>query len=273
MIFDYSGTLSVEAPFYGSQENLAVQLERTGLKDFGVITPQFYWEEIVNPTWKEGSTTTAGYKQLMKDKIKERMSKESTHIKESAIAEAVCLFVDDYLEHSRIDSRWRPILTTLYKTAHVRTMIATDHYAEATDAIIIYLRQWDIHAFRPMDATVVSPGEEAFIVANSADMGVHKSDRFFWTSIKTTLQHGEFNRILLIDDFGYNEQAADDYALQDAVGKRKSATIHLLQDIFPAKVTAIPFFLDLSASAADQKAHCGRLITETSTFINNFLEN
>jgi hypothetical protein len=271
VIFDYSGTLSVEAPLYGSEENIEAQLERTGLKGLGVESPKFFWEKIINTTWHTGSTTPVGYKQVMKDKIKERTAKASREFTESTIAAAVNLFVDDYLGHSRIDSRWQPILKTLHETPYVRTIIATDHYAEATEIIIGFLHQWDIPAFRPREAIAANLGREALIVANSADLGGHKSDRSFWTSLKTTLKSDDVHRILLIDDFGYNEQMADDYARRDAIEKRKAATVHLLQETFPAEVSAIPFFLNLSAPAPDKDEYCGRLIEKTSAIINNFL--
>ena len=56
---------------------------------------------------------------------------------------AVSRFVDAYFEQSTIDSRWRPLLKKLAADPSVRTVIASDHYAEATDVIVGSLsRKW-----------------------------------------------------------------------------------------------------------------------------------
>jgi len=44
------------------------------------------------------------------------------------------------------------------------------------------------------------------IVANSADLGVHKADRRFWEILRKRLELDRLRHILLIDDFGVNEQ-------------------------------------------------------------------
>ncbi|MBE0555684.1 MAG: hypothetical protein IH628_00495, partial [Proteobacteria bacterium] len=57
LIFDYSGTLSLEMPRFARAENLRRALAETGLAAVGVTGPEIFWDEIVNPTWVEGSTT------------------------------------------------------------------------------------------------------------------------------------------------------------------------------------------------------------------------
>ena len=68
VIFDYSGTLSLEAPCFGRPENLGPALAESGLSGLGV-SPENFWERIVNPTWEEGSTTAIGYQRLLAARI------------------------------------------------------------------------------------------------------------------------------------------------------------------------------------------------------------
>jgi FMN phosphatase YigB (HAD superfamily) len=43
------------------------------------------------------------------------------------------------------------------------------------------------------------------IIANSADLGVHKADRYFWEILRKRLELDRLRHILLIDDFGAND--------------------------------------------------------------------
>ncbi|MGZ3595644.1 MAG: hypothetical protein ACXWMV_09865, partial [Syntrophales bacterium] len=69
IIFDYSGTLSLESTLFGRPDYLMNQLRNCGLTDMGITNPSIFWEQIVNPTWVEGSTTQIGYKKLIEDRI------------------------------------------------------------------------------------------------------------------------------------------------------------------------------------------------------------
>ena len=69
IIFDYSGTLSLESTMFGRPDYLMKQLRESGLADLGVTSPDIFWKEIVNPTWVEGSTTQVGYKKIIEDRI------------------------------------------------------------------------------------------------------------------------------------------------------------------------------------------------------------
>lgn len=278
VIFDYSGTLSLEAPLYASPENLPGQLEITGLKKIGIISPVIFWEEIVNPTWREGSTTPAGYKQVMKARIDDLLLKNSTAVDDAMISQAVSLFVDNYLSRSLIDRRWQPIFSKLKDSRYNQVIIATDHYAEATDTIIKYLNNWNIPALSAKDA-FKTHSKTPFIVANSADLGSHKSDRPFWKFLKDGLATDHYQKILLIDDFGYNEQKEDYYRRQQDVERRKKATIQMIEEIFSGKIVTIPFIIEASPEAAlvmnsTDKGECfGLLIEQTSLIIEKYISN
>jgi hypothetical protein len=237
IIFDYSGTLSLGAVLFGRSDNLINELRGCGLTDMGVSSPDVFWEEIVIPTWMKGSTTGAGYKEVMKERIREITSGT---IPESGLAESVSCFVDSYMEHSGIDPRWMRILEEIQHHREIVTVIATDHYAEATDSIIGHLDRLGMKA-EPLKNIPSDVGEGLCVVANSADMGCHKSDIKFWKTLKSDLKPGKLRRILIIDDFGFNEQEEDDYGNLQKVEDRKRETIGHLKDVFSTVVDAVPF--------------------------------
>ncbi len=267
IIFDYSGTLSFEAAAFAKPENLQEELKKSGLWDLGIQTPNLFWEQIVNPTWQEGSTTPIGYKKIIDQQVKRLFPQISSTLSDDRIFQAASLFVDRYLEHSRMDARWRPLLQSLSRKAGLCLVIATDHYAEATGAILHFLRTWEIPA-TPLAASpdTILPGR--MIVANSADLGVHKADRRFWEILRKRLELDRLRHILLIDDFGVNEQKDDLYADLQKVEKRRQQTIALLKAVFPADVQDFFFRLDPGADPSLRD----RLIDEASRFIDRFLQ-
>jgi hypothetical protein len=237
IIFDYSGTLSLGAVLFGRSDNVMKELKGCGLWDMGVSGPDVFWKEIVMPTWMKGSTTGAGYKGVMKERIREITG---GNLSESRLAEAVSSFVDSYLEHSGIDRRWRRILETIQHHREIVTVIATDHYAEATDSIIRHLDRFGIKAV-PLKNIPFDGGEGVLVVANSADIGSHKSDIQFWKTLKSDLKPEELSHILIVDDFGFNEQEEDDYGNLQKVEERKNQTIGHLKDVFSTAVDGVPF--------------------------------
>ncbi|MDP1992194.1 MAG: hypothetical protein Q8K00_14380, partial [Syntrophales bacterium] len=299
IIFDYSGTLSLEAPRFGRPETLVRALKESGLATLGVSTPEVFWEKVVNPTWIEGSTTAIGYARVMADRIAAfRLAPDTT---ESEIEAATSRFVAMYLASSRIDPHWRPILARLGEYPGAITVVATDHYAEATEKIIGYLDSWSIPAKKiakggglafpsvfseaedtnqtlfltphiESGATVARSGNTVskFFIANSADMGVWKADRRFWEILKSRLPLVAVRRILLIDDFGFNEEAGDSYGGQAKALARQEKTVANLRETFQAAVEVVPFYLPGGAGAC-KEAGAG-LIAEAAARIDEFLE-
>lgn len=265
IIFDWSGTLSPDAVRFGEDENLKRELERSGLAAVGVTTTEIFWNEIVNPTWEEGSTTAAGYAEMIVRRIKTAFS---PGISEDRIRESAARFVDSYLAHSSIDGRWHPILKRLMEDPSVMTVIATDHYAEATAYLVRSLGEMGIRAVPVNDASGPSP---SFVVANSADAGAHKADRPFWECLRDALPPDAIRRVLLVDDFGFNEAGGDDYGERRKVEARKGATIALLEDVFGVAVSAVPFMWERSGDPERDESACGDLIARVSEEIEAFL--
>ncbi|PKN71526.1 MAG: hypothetical protein CVU54_00440 [Deltaproteobacteria bacterium HGW-Deltaproteobacteria-12] len=254
IVFDYSGTLSLEAAVFSSPDNLIRHLQDSGLFKLGVNSAALFWS-IVNSTWSKGSTTPLGYKAVMRERIAE-LFPDNAVVKQPEISWAAANFVEAYLGHSKIDEQWRLILEKLSLDESVTVIIATDHYAEATGAIIKNLAQWDIPAM-PLKAYV-----QGIVVANSADIGRHKAEPLFWQTVKNALRH-DYTRILLIDDFGQNEQQGDDYGGSAEVNKRRQRTVQVLRAVFAADVESIAFAL--------RDEYGSRLIAETSATIDQFL--
>jgi len=267
IIFDYSGTLSLESTLFARPDYLMKQLKESGLMYLGINNPDIFWNEIVNPTWREGSTTSKGYKKVIEDRIRailqRNMSEDSSRTK---IDDAASFFVDSYLSHSCIDRRWQPVLIKLGRYPSVRVIIATDHYAEATGYIIKFLQEFQIQAIAAKDA-FAAPDTAAVIVANSADLCVHKADPQFWEILKTGLNMGDLRHVLLIDDFGSNEQKGDSYGTRGKVEQRKRDTVRLLHEVFSAEVEAFPFMIENNMG----ENAFGELIEQTSVIIDRYL--
>ena len=264
VIFDYSGTLSLEAPRFGRPENLLRTFAESGLFSLGVTTPKIFGEEIVGPTWIEGSTTAIGYKRVMAERIEALGFAPAATFAE--IAAAASRFVDRYLDHSRIDPHWRPLLEKLAGCPGAAVIIATDHYAEATEAIIRDLYSWDIPAGKTgKEAEPYSPF--LFSVANSADIGFWKTDRRFWEVLKSQFSRERIRLVLIIDDFGFNEDQGDRYGEQAGLEARQGKTFTALGDVFQTGIEVIPFFL----KAGEREDAPALRIAEIGLRIGHFL--
>jgi FMN phosphatase YigB (HAD superfamily) len=257
IIFDYSGTLSLDAIEFSNPEKLISHLQESGLFELGVDNAALFWE-IVNSTWEKGSTTQLGYKTVLEERFAELFPQKAAENRAKLIR-SISKFVDAYLHHSRIENHWQSILRKLSQEKSTTVIIATDHYAEATEAIIKHLGKWGIKA-APFSANM----EENFIIANSADMGVYKCSREFWQIVKNSLKQ-DFKQILIIDDFGVNEQPDDAYADAIKIKERRKFTEKILGTVFAAHVESIFF--------AERDKQIQAMIAETSAIIDQFLNN
>lgn len=275
VIFDYSGTLSLEAPRFGRPEHLVRMLRETGLAALGVETAEVYWNDIVNPTWSEGSTTQKGYGKVMAERIAKIGL--APNASPAQIAAAARRFVEGYLGHSRIDPHWRPLLENLSGSPDAGMVIATDHYAEATEAITHFLEAWNIQAARcgaTGGAVPLSGGRErvstSCLVANSADLGVCKEDRRFWEILKGRFFTGRVRRVVLIDDFGFNEAFEDGYAERSRIESRQIKTRTVLEAVFEVEPMIIPFHLETAEpGGADVRT---QIIAETAGLCEKILQ-
>lgn len=268
IILDYSGTLSRDAVLFATPDSLVKHLKESGLKDFGIDEPGKLWEDLVNPTWMEGSTTSAGYRKVLEARLQTILFQNMSTVLRSRIADAVSIFVESYFTRSRIDRRWEPILLKLHRCSSVRTIIATDHYAEATGYIIKYLQAFQIHAI-PAKEDFISSGSASFIVANSADLGFHKADVRFWETLKLSVKMDTIHQILIIDDFGYSEQKGDIYGEQKSVDSRMVNTVMILESLFPAEIHLIPFISEKGDVSNDEIY--GNLVMSAAARIDQYM--
>jgi hypothetical protein len=242
VIFDYSGTLSLDAVLFARPECLAQQLEESGLSELGVTSLDFFWQEIVNATWTEGSTTEIGYTGVIAKRLRELGLPHDARAGSSGISAAATRFVHSYLSHSTVDRRWQPLLTKLVRHPATCVVVATDHYAEATGCIVQFLEDLAIPA-RPAGEMFEHPDYDAAIVANSADLGYPKADRRFWDIVRDRLGLATVRQVLCVDDFGYHESERDDYGTLRKVEARQDTTTRLLEEVFAGKITIIPFLI------------------------------
>ncbi|MGB9754416.1 MAG: hypothetical protein C0183_10055 [Roseiflexus castenholzii] len=244
LVLDFSGMLSLEAVRFGMPDRLERALRHSGLWDLGVDVER-YWNDIVKPTWETGSTTPTPYALL----IARRLSCDD------ALQRAE-RFVQAYLQASVIDPAWRPLFDALQSAEHMTPLVATDHYAEATDHIArqIAAMGWHAAALRTDDTGKTSlqiiptpngdrPPSRAVLIADSADLGARKDSALFWRRVQEGLGE-QPTEILIVDDFGANENLLDFYADPVKVNRRQAQAIDAMRSVFGAPVQTFPFILD-----------------------------
>jgi hypothetical protein len=75
--------------------------------------------------------------------------------------------------------------------------------------------------------------------------------------------------VLIIDDFGFNEEQGDSYGKRARVEARQKETAASLQEIFQTSLAVIPFFL--KSGERDRKKAVALRIAETVRQIDHFL--
>ncbi|MBI9084549.1 MAG: hypothetical protein JEZ11_13195 [Desulfobacterales bacterium] len=263
IIFDFSGTLSLEAARFGRPENLARSLEQSGLADMG-IDEATYWQRIIAPTWKEASTTARGLSAVMVQQVRTLAPKG---VSLATVEAAVARFVAAYLQASIVSPRWAPTLAAVNAQPAAVAVVATDHYPEATTAILGHLSSLGLSALPLKSARTVNL-RRSFLIANSADIGYHKASPLFWRELRTRLSLITPEEILLIDDFGANETDRTGYATADAVCHRKEKTEAVLGQAFSAPVTVLPFVVE---TTGEGKEVYGQRIQEVYRIVFDFL--
>ena len=272
LILDFSGTLSLTAARFSQAETLIQALKESGLWQLGLNRLDLFWHEIIKPTWSEGSTTGIGYQAIIATKIKQFWVKQPP----AQVARSVTKFADSYFSHSTIDSAWQPLIHRAVKRPDTQVVIATDHYAEATGHIIKQLSHLDIHALSALEGQG-RPNINAVLVANSADFGRHKATASFWAILKEALGQKRVAKIVLVDDFGFNEAAQDGYTTPEAIKARLRRTTEALATTFDCPVRVSPFFLEtginpVAAATTHEDHEFQKLITAAEMFINSKLE-
>jgi hypothetical protein len=251
VILDFAGTLSLETVLFGRDGNLETELEKSGLSRLGVSGAGLFWNELVLPGWEEGSRTARGYKAVLAEKLRVFSRSRGISAPEDAVYAAAAGFVEAYFRASPISAAWRQPLRDLAAAPDVFTLIATDHYAEAAAHIQSLLASWGLNA-RPARAACFSTEDRrSFLIACSADLGAHKAEPAFWISVREVLERiffkplpEAFTSIKIVDDFGFNENASDDYGGgAKALARRDSteAAIHAACGLIPG---VFPFFLE-----------------------------
>ncbi|WP_298816676.1 hypothetical protein [Chloroflexus sp.] len=243
LILDFSGTLSLEAVRFGAPARLEAALRDAGLWTLGIDVAR-YWDEVVGPTWIEGSSTQIGLKGLLARWL------EARGVAATLAARRAARFVQSYMAASEIDPAWQRLFAALRADPRAITLIATDHYVEATRqiarqmaklgwaALSLQLRNGRI-ARRRRNALVAPP---MALIANSAELGVAKAEPLFWQRVQAGLRAAP-DRIVVVDDFGASEQADDSYADPARVERRRRQTIAALEQTFAAPVSTVWFTL------------------------------
>lgn len=270
VVLDYSGTLSLGAVLFGSAENLQRELRASGLERLGVISTAFFWDELVNPTWEEGSTTRRGYRRVLYDRLRQIFSWPEDHPMAREATVAAERFVGSYLRHATIDPAWRSVIAGVLERGDTVVIVATDHYAEFTDHIVAELRALGLAAAPALRADA----DCRLLVANSADLGWHKATPGFWERLKEIGHPVTASVVVLVDDLGLNEQPMDAYAAPAKAKQRLKDSVQLLRRAYAARVAAFSFFLDHGPDARGEalQGQFRALIERAEAFIRSEFE-
>lgn len=263
VVLDYSGTLSPGAVLFARDDSLTEALQGSGLWELGIDSLEVFWEQIVNATWEVGSTTACGYGRILYERVRALAEARGLRPTDEDLRARADSFVARYLAHSTIDPAWAPLLKELAAQPGAITVVATDHYAEATAHIV-----GELAALGVAGAPALESAHGRFLVANSADLGAHKADRAFWERLRPAVGGRRLRRAVIVDDFGANEQPPDSYADRARVEQRVAATLEVLAAVFAVPVEAFPFCL---SDRERTSSTYGQLVAEAGEFIRQAL--
>lgn len=249
VVLDFSGTLSRDAVHFAAPDRIGAELRRSGLSALGIDSPELFWEELVAPTWQEGSTTTRGYTAVLTAAAIEVLEARGHDPRRDTVRRCVRAFAERYFACSTIAPQWRGYLQRLtHRDDVVVVVVATDHYAEATAHITAQLARLGVNGAPVARHHAAS---RSVVVANSADLGCHKSSAQYWHTIVRALHPAAVSRVALIDDFGANEARGDAYAVAERVRQRRATTSALLMSVFGVPSDVYPFVARTDATTDD----------------------
>lgn len=248
--FDFAGTLSLDTVRFARPDRLTAALRASGLAALGVDTPEVFWSRIIEPTWQRGSTTGVGYATVVAEATTDLRRARRQPVDAAAIRAAAAAFTARYLASSTIADPWWPWLRALVDRPDVTVVIATDHYAELTGHLVSQLDAADVGGTAPPRQGGMLTGRRVG-VANSADLGCHKADAAFWSAVGRALPTPPA-AVLVVDDFGANEDPGGTYGDPAAVRRRRDRTVAVLTDTFGLPPTVHTF--DADPEGADRPA-------------------
>lgn len=229
---DYSGTLSLKSSRFANNHHLRQELHRSGLAELGIHTTEDFWNELVNPSWERGSLTQRGYYGVLLDRM--NFFAPETPIENE---EAVRRFSRSYFNSFEIVPEWVKPLRTWIERGD-RIVIATDHYAEATEAIIRSFSEIGLKA-----APLQDMSDDCIVVANSADIEKWKSTKDFWIILRSFLHQEKADEVTIIDDFGSFELMDDLYSHIGHISERSMNIGNLVRAGFNEHIVrVIPFY-------------------------------
>lgn len=257
VILDFSGTLSLGAVLFARNQRIRSALRKSGFWALGLQRPSDLWEHVVDPTWEAGSTGAMTYAECLVAGLTALLPGADPQ----AVRAGAERFSAEYLNASRIDEGWDALLHELSADRRVLPLIATDHYREASAHLTRELSTLGLQGACLPDEPL-APQKPGVQVASSADLGCVKTKTLFWQRVRTALEPHLPEQILVVDDFGYNETSADQYAAREKVEFRRQRTVSLVTSVFGVSVAAFPFLLPTrqQESAAGLAGEQARLI-------------
>ncbi len=240
LVLDYSGTLSPGAVLFGRDASLTAALRTSGLADLGLAEPARFWAEVVDPTWELAGTGVLSYR----DCVEQAAQRIDPAADPAATRQAADRFTAAYYLAGHVAGAWRDLLRAAVGSPASRVVVATDNYREATGSLESDLGLLGVRARR----LGKGPADRELMVANSADLGCFKATGEFWQQVRRGLGGRTAHRVLVADDFGANELAADRYSATERILPRRRRTEALLGEVFGAPVESWPCVLPMAAA-------------------------
>lgn len=229
ILLDYSGTLSLDMPRFAARGNLLRMLKAAGLYELGVQSEELFWQHLVQPTLDDGLRGINTYERLLTDRLLRLFPKTT----KDEVQMAVRRFVRRYFQNTKIHPHWLPFLR--FSKGRGYLLVVTDHYQEATEAIIRSFKQAEIQA-EPFAGSWI---KDRILVANSADLRALKAEPDFWGKILKNCPR-EIAKLILVDDFGMLEAAGDVYRNNEAVKRRHEECIAAIRKYWKEELTVFP---------------------------------
>lgn len=275
IIFDYSGTLSISMAQFSETTRLIRTLNKSGLAKYKINSPEVYWEEIVWKTWGHASITSKHYSQYIFEQLL-RLNYNSNQNYINQLEISAKNFVNSYLSFAKIENKWKMLLQKLANTPEIILLIATDNYFEFSKKIISEFENIQLPATCiSNDFNFSKIKYKQILIANSAEIGYTKSQFKFWMFIKNKISEiydlANLQNILLIDDFGENENSADVYLNKSHKSDLDNIIYKNLLISFNLQSNFFYFYLNNSVKSNNRKNHLHQLITRCQNFIYSAL--
>jgi hypothetical protein len=227
---DYSGTLSLTMPEFASKW-LNYYLEECGLTMYPIPVGEDFFREMIIPVWEEASIKDVPYARCLTRQIMKE-TKIPKELEEEILYKTHCL-IHAYFIKGTIDSQWKKLLQFLLSKKDTFIIVVSDHYFDARHYFPFHLRELGFQS-QVLENNISIRKKGTIYLAISAIMGNRKDHPHFWKNLKEKLsmEHDEIRNVVLIDDFGSQENDFGFYNSSEKITSRQKNIKQAIQKAF-----------------------------------------